>query len=205
MDTNPNFSPIESTPPLWVGDYLSHDTVMRVPVKLDVAQFNAVDAVKVIASANAAQNATSVAVAALSGAIPNGTVLDFGGAKFARLTAAAAAAATVLTVAALPTAIAQNDTATFRGIGKKSIPSGTFIGRTIAERDAGTAWGPVDIGDDEQYLTTRDVADAARDNTTEIYRHNKTVKENYLPGWATLAANLKARVRALYACIGGTN
>lgn len=281
METNPEFKEIESTPPQWAGDYLSRGTVMPVPVKLDVAQFNAVDAVKVIVgaagaakgatsipvdallgkipintilnfgeyapvvvtvgAAGAAANATSVPVDALSAMIPAGTLLDFGGKKFARLSANAAANATSLAVDALATALVDDDTATFKGgtkfarltaaaaanatslavdelplplvddntatyqgVGKKSVPSGTFIGRTFTERDAGAAWGPADYENDDQlFLTTRDLADLSVDNTNEIYRHNKVVKENYLPGWANKSAGEKAKIRVLYSCIGG--
>lgn len=203
--SNPNFNPIESAPPVWMGDFLSRDTVLPVPVKLDAAQFMAVDGVKVVVgAAGASANATSVPVDALLGPIPSGTLLDFGAKKFARLSAAAAAGATSLTVDAIPTALVDDDTATYAGLGKKSLPSGTLIGRTFAERDAGTAWGPAVVAsDDEIFLTTRDLPDLAKDNTTELYRHNKTVKENYLPGWASLGSTVKTKIRALYTCIGG--
>jgi hypothetical protein len=88
----------------------------------------------VVGVAGAAQNATSVPVAALSAAIPNGTTLDFGGAKFARLTAAAAAGATALTVAALVTALVSGDTATYAGTpgaGNKVLKSGTVVGELL--------------------------------------------------------------------------
>lgn len=65
--------------------------------------------------AGAAAGDTSIPVAALSGPIPAGTLLDFGTNKFARLTAAAAAGATALTVAAIPTALVSTNTATFKG------------------------------------------------------------------------------------------
>lgn len=205
METNPDFKPIESTPPVWAGDYLSRETVLPVPVKLDPAQFNAVDAVVVVVgAAGAAANATSVPVDALSGPIPAGTVLDFGAKKFARLTAAAEKDAVSLTVSALATALVDDDTATYKGVGKKNLPSGSLIGRTFAERDAGTPWGPAVVAsDDEIFLTTREIGDLTKDDTTELYRHNKVVKENYLPGWANLGSTVKAKIRELYTCIGG--
>ncbi len=205
MGTNPDYQPIQSTPPEWMGDYWSRDTVMPVPVKLDAAQFNAADAVKVVVTANRAVDAVEVAVTALSGPIPSGEVIDLGGKKFVRLTAPAAKNAVSLAVSALATALVTNDTGTYKGVGKKSVPSGTPIGRTIAERDAGNAWGPAADTDDEFYLTTRDLSDLTKDATTEIYRHNKVVKENYLPGWASWATAIKNKTRALYACIGGKN
>jgi hypothetical protein len=85
-----------------------------------------------VGTGGAAQGATTVPVTALPGALPNGTTLDFGGAKFARLTAAAAAGATSLTVAALPTAVVAGDTATYVGPnGKKTLPAGTVVGSLL--------------------------------------------------------------------------
>lgn len=205
--SNPNFTPIDSAPPVWAGDYLSRETVMPVPAKLDPAQFNAVDAViVVVGAAGASANATSIPVDTLSGPIPSGTVLNFGGKKFATLSAPAAAAATSLAVLAIPTALVDDDTATYQGVGKKSLPSGTLIGRTFSERDAGTPWGPAVVAsDDEIFLTTRELSDLTKDSTVELYRHNKVVKENYLPNWATLGSTVKTKIRALYTCIGGKN
>lgn len=203
--SNPNYIPIQSTPPLWLAEPLNQNTIMPVPVKLDAAQFNAVDAVKVTVAANTAQGLTSVPVTALSGAIPSGTVIDFGGAKFARTAAAAAINATSLTVAALPTALVANDTATYKGIGKKSLPSGTLIGRTFTERDSSAPWGPADVTtpDDEIYLTVRDNSDLSKAAHNEILAPKTKIKENYLPGWANYSTAAKAAVRARYTCIGG--
>jgi hypothetical protein len=76
-----------------------------------------------------------VPVAALSAAIPTGTTLDFGGAKFARLTAPAAVGAVTLTVAALPTALVSGDTATYpgtKGLGNKTLPAGIAVGELLS-------------------------------------------------------------------------
>lgn len=84
-----------------------------------------------VGAAGAAINATTVPVAALAQPIPSGTVLDFGGAKFARLTARAEAGATSLTVAALPTALVSGDAAIHIasvGSGVKRLPAGTVVG-----------------------------------------------------------------------------
>ncbi|HEY6872690.1 MAG TPA: choice-of-anchor D domain-containing protein [Geobacteraceae bacterium] len=73
-----------------------------------------------VGAGGAAAGATSIPVAALSGAIPNGTLLDFvsngtGALTVARLTAAVAKGDTQLLVAPLPTALASGDSATFEG------------------------------------------------------------------------------------------
>jgi hypothetical protein len=88
----------------------------------------------VVGVAGAAADATSVPVAALSAAIPSGTVLSFGGQKFARLTAIAALGATALTVAALPKALVSGDTATYAGTvgsGPKVLKAGTVVGELL--------------------------------------------------------------------------
>ena len=88
--------------------------------------------------------------------------------------------------------------------GKKRVPSGTLVGRTLAERDAGTGFGVADVAnDDEMFLTARDVGDLEIDNDIEFYRHQRLVKENFLPDWDALDVAEKTKVRELYACIEG--
>lgn len=86
-----------------------------------------------VGTGGAALAATTVPVTALPGALPNGVTLDFGGAKFARLTAAAAAGATSLTVAALPTALVAGDVAVYTGAatGTKRLVAGTVVGSLL--------------------------------------------------------------------------
>ena len=192
------------TSPNWAADFLSREHLVPGGAKLDAAQFLPADAVVVVVSGPAAAAATSIPVNALSGPIPNGTVLDFGTNKFARLTAAAAAGATTLTVAALPTALVANDTATYRGTGKAYVNSGTPVGRTIAERDASTPFGPAVDTDAEVYLVAFDVVDVADINDVELVRPRSTiVKENYLPDWTGFSTALKDKIRATYICVRG--
>ncbi len=190
----------------WIGDYLDREHLLPGGARLDAAQFRAEDAVVVtVGAAGAVAGATSIPVTALSGPIPNGTVLDFGGAKFARLTAAAVAGATTLTVAALPTALAAGDTATYPGTLKKTVVSGTAVGRTFAERDAGTGFGPAVDTDNEIFLLAFEVTDAARDPNCELYRHGSIVKENFLPGFAAHPAALQTALRSRYQFVRGSN
>ena len=175
------------------GEFLhSEYHLMRVGGRLDAAAIVPGDAVRVTAGATAA-GATSVTVTALNGPIPTGTVLDFGGAKFARLTAAAAAGATTLTVAALPTALVAGDLATYSPSGIKYIPAGTLVGRVRATENL---FGPYATGDDEFYLTAFDVIDAAQDNDVEliVVGKNFTVVPERLPGWAALPTAQKTLV-----------
>lgn len=144
----------------WAGDFFDREHLMPGGAKLDAAQFLATDGVTVTTTSSAAADATSIAVSALAGALPSGTMLYFGEAKeFAMLTAAAAAGATSITVQALPAAIESGDSATYAGTtGIKRVVSGTAIGRTYTERDAGTGYGPAAAADDEIYLLAFDVS-----------------------------------------------
>lgn len=189
--------------PVWAGDFGGREHVMPWPAKIDPAQFIDGAAVVVTLGASASGSATSLTVAALTlplnpatalitstqglVLIPSGTVLDFGGAKFARLTADAKLGDTTLTVAAIPTALAGTEVARFSRYGSEFIPSGTLVGRTFAERDAGTAFGPAATTDDEIFLTMFDVADAKVSDDVELYRPKSLVKENYLPTYTALS------------------
>lgn len=190
--------------PEWFADYGDRVHLLPAAGRLDASLFNAEDAVVVnVGAAGALAGATSVPVDALSGPIPAGTLLWFSGTKFARLTAAAAAAATSLTVSALPAALVDADVTTYAGVGKKRVPRGTFVGRTFAERDAGALFGPAADTDDEQYLTWNDVTDLAVSNYVTFVSPGARIKENKLPGWAGLSAGLKADIRAKYVTIRG--
>lgn len=194
--------------PAWAGDYLDREHLVPGGAMVDPAQFVAEDAVVVnVGAAGAPIGATTVPVDALSGPIPTGTTLYFNTNKFARLTAAAAAGATTLTVAPLPTALVDADVATYAGAGskKKLIVSGTFLGRTFGERAAGTQFGPWATGDDEAYLIAHDVTDADAKPDCELYRHESIVKENFLPGFATLSTAALTAIRAAYQTTRGAN
>lgn len=189
--------------PTWAGDFFSRDHLVPGGVNVDPALFNAVDAVVVTADGAASGSATSITIQALSGPIPVGTLLHFGTGKFAKLTVAAAAAATVLTVEAIPTAIADTNEATYPGVGDKVLLSGAAIGRTFAERVAGTDFGPAGDSDDEIYLVAFENADIDRNPAVELYRYNSVVKENFLPDFATLSAAVLAAIRANYTTTTG--
>jgi hypothetical protein len=180
--------------PLWCGDPLSVDRLYRGPNKLDAAAFSAPDAVVVtVGAAGALAAATSIPVDALSGAIPSGTILNFGTNKFARLTANAAAAATSLTVAAIPTALVDNDTATYAGAtGRKFVPSGTVVTRNTTT----AKWHPAVDADDYIAILAWDVHDLDDLDDCELVRSGQgtTVKANYLPVWTALSSAIKDRL-----------
>lgn len=116
------------TSPVWAGDFLNREHLVPGGARVDAAQFPATDAVTVtVGAAGALVDDTAVPVAALGGPIPSGTVLDFGDKKLAVLTAAAVAGATILTVRAIPTALVSGDVATYAGVGRVVVQSGTAV------------------------------------------------------------------------------
>jgi hypothetical protein len=146
---------------------------------------------------------TAFPVDALSGPIPSGTVLLFSGGSYATLGAAAVEGATSLTISGLSGPILDNETARYAGdvTIPKAIPSGTFIGRTYAERASETPFGPAATTDDEVYLTYFEVPDTSLNDDVELYRPGSLVAEDRLPGWtdATIwTSGLKTKLRAAY-------
>jgi hypothetical protein len=196
--------------PRWAGDFGSPELgLMRGGLRVDVAQWQDID-YTVTVTEPAIVGATSLTVAALPVAIPSGTILDFAGAgEFARVTANAAAGATALTVEALDAAIEDNDTATYTvsDTDEVSIPSGTAVGRTIAERDAGDDFGPAAAADDEIFLIYFDIWDARYNPDFVGYRPyaGRIVKENFLPGFDDLAAGVVTALRARYNLVRGAD
>lgn len=162
----------------------------------------------IFTTTGAAIDATSVPVIAKGVAgqvVTAGTQVDFGGDKLAILTAPfTVGTSTALTTRALVSAVVENDTATLTGgaLGRKYIASGTLLGRTYVEREAGAGYGPATVASDDQiYLLAFPVVDAAADDVVELYMHGNVVYEACLPGWADLPAADKAKIRDLYACI----
>lgn len=195
------FSGNTQTTPAFIGDFLSRDYLLAGGVKVASAGFNAYDAVVVVVdTAGAAQGATEIPVVALTGAIPAGTTLAFaGGTEFATLTAAAAEGAEELEVTALVNAVEAADTATYPGTsGKKRLVAGSLIGRTYTERANGDAFGAAADADDEIFIVAYDIYDLAEINDAEVLRGGTLIKENFLPGWASVSATLKGKVRAKY-------
>jgi len=137
--------------------------------------------------------------------LPVGTVLDFGGDKYATLTAEATPAEDAsISVRALVTALAENDAAAYAGgrLKRTYIESGTLLGRTYTERAAGTGYGPADPDSDEQmFLLAFSIQDASEDDTAELYMHGNVVYEDFLPNWDSLGATVQAKIRELYVCI----
>jgi len=187
-----------STGPVCLGEPLGPDTVLPGGARVDAAQFTRADRVAVTVTASALAAATSITVAALAGPIPANKTITLTGNKLARTSAAVAAGATAIPVYALPQALAGTETGEYAGTGRVEIPVGTPLGRTIAERNAGTGFGPAVDTDDEVYLNAVHIKDASDIDDCDLYRHGKVVYENYLPGVAQMAAGLLTKLRGLY-------
>lgn len=200
--------------PSWAAEQLTPEKLLPGGARLVLAEFPLASQVTVtVGAAGAAIDATSIPIDALTVAnatntaggvaIPSGTTLDFGGDKFATLTADASVGDTALTVRALVTAVVDNDTATYLGKGVRVVPAGLLVGRTFAERNAGTGFGLADVAtpDDEIYLTANVVVDADINPDVTLLRHGTLIYENQLPNWATLGATAQAAIRSRYQCI----
>lgn len=201
--------------PNWLGEQYSPDRLIPGGGQVTASLFPALDAVRVVSPAGAAASAVSIPVSAVllnadgsplamgQIAIPTGSLVDFGGTKIAVTTAPVLRGATAIAVRALPTAIAANDIGNYFGIGKRTVPSGTLIGRTLAERDAGLRFEPWTAGDEEVFLAFWD-ADLGMSEEVALLRPNTIVKENYIPGFTAMTAPAKAAIRAKYQCIVGS-
>jgi hypothetical protein len=191
--------------PSWAGDYFSREHVLPGGGKLDKAQFNRLDAVQVTAAAAAAGAVSVTLTATQDGTIPAGTILDFGTDKLAVTTAARTYVAGVplaTPVRAIPTALAGAETATYAGTAQHIVPSGTLVGRTYLERESNIDFGPAAAADDEIFIVVWDV-DLTYTNDVDLLRPNSIVKENLLPGYASLAAGVVTKLRAIYTTTKG--
>ena len=191
----------ENAHPAWIKDYLSRDRVVPGGAMLDPSQFSKADETVLTVDANAGAGATSITLSSAiptddRGAqvrIPSGTILDFGR-DMAVLTADAVTGDATLSVEALSTGVTAGDTATYAGQGPIFVPPGTVIGRTRAEAEANTAFGPVDftpstsVDDDEVFLTVFPVQDAEKNAEVELLRPNSgtVIVYDLLPNWANL-------------------
>lgn len=185
--------------PNWVGDWLNRDRLLPGGGRIDASLFAAFPGpVTVTLTAGAAVGAVSLAVSALTAAIPAGEVLTFGiPGKFAVVATTAAAAAVAIAVLPLDQALASGDVATYAGSTLVQVPSGTLVSRTFAQRAAGAKFHPAISTDEEFFLTGNDVPDALTNDEVSLVRPwSCVVKENFLPGWTGMSAALKAVVRA---------
>lgn len=194
-----------SVHPVWAADFGSRDHLIAGGGFVDPTQFSRRDRVQVQSTSPTAVGATTMAIAAAPGALKAGSTLVFGTSSVT-LTADVPTGATSIAISAATEAIASGVTGIYTGIGEVFIPSGTLVGRTEAEMLASAPWGPADVaGDHQMFLTMYDVYDARENAEVEFYRPGAQVKENFLPGWSTLATNIKTKIRSLYVCFLGAD
>ncbi len=201
------FSSTGYSQPDWAAELLDADELVPGGAKLVPSAFPPVDYQVVTLAAGvvtSGSNKTLTLASALAFDIPPGYILDFGAGEIATLTTGALKGATTITGVTLAADLEGAETATFAGVSSlKRVPSGTLVGRTYTERDAGTGYGQPDVTtpDDELFLTAFEVPDLANNNDATLVRHGTLIYEDKLPGWSSLASNVKAAIRARYQCI----
>lgn len=192
--------------PAWCGDFLGRDQLLPGGAKIDASQFPVYTAVTVTLTAAAAVAAVAITVTALAAAIRPGTMLNFGlPGKMAFAPNGAAAGATSIVVAPLARALVIGDTTTTDANAHAVVPSGTVVGRTFAQRNAGTSLHLALDTDEEFYIVAFENPNVARINDVALIRHGASVviKENFLSNFSTLSATVKAYLRANYSCTVG--
>ena len=193
--------------PAWAAEQLTPEKLLPGGARLVASAFARQDRVVFTTQAATAVTVgsarTVVFTAPLTDAIPAGTVLDLGGGKFLTFPTGAAKGATQITDGVVAGVnLAGGETGTYPGVGPRVIPSGILVGRTFAERAAGTGFGPAaDSGDEEIYLTATVVVDADINPDVTLIRHDTLIYENKLPNWATMGGTQQGLIRARYDCI----
>ena len=86
--------------------------------------------------------------------------------------------------------------------GARAVESGVLVGRTYAERAAGTGFGVADVAADEEILIVAfDVLDCNKNADVTLLRPGTQIYEDKLPIWATATASQKAKIRSIYQCL----
>jgi hypothetical protein len=192
--------------PAWCGDFLGRDQLLPGGAKVDPTQYPTYSAVTVTLTAAAAAGAVALTVAALSAAIRPGTVLNFGNpGLLAYAPNGAAAAATSIVVTPLARAIPNASAAVTDANAHAVVPSGTIVGRTFAQRNAGTSLHLALDTDEEIFIVAFENPNVNRVNDVALVRPGAgvVVKENFLPNFSTLSATIKAALRTKYLCTVG--
>jgi hypothetical protein len=189
----------------WMGDFGSRDHLIPGGARIDPAQWASISHTITVTEPVSIGH-TQLTVASLTTGIPQGTILTFG-AQPVTTSAPAVIGATTVAIAAAAGTIADNATATLvlPASAPLSIPSGTAIGRTLAEQATNTPFGVAAAADDEIFLIVNDVYDARTNPDVELYRPNSIVKENFLPQVinGSMIAGVLTKLRAAYICTRG--
>lgn len=200
------FTSIGYNHPSWAAEQLTPEKLLPGGARLIASVFPKVDSQTLTLAAGAVtagSNKTLTLTAALKYPIPVGYILDFGAGEIFTLTTPAAAGATTL-VGTLAADVEGGESITFAGVATTvRIESGILVGRTFAERAAGTGYGLPDTTtpDDELFLVAFEVSDASINPDVTLVRHGTLIYEDKLPGWAGLSAGAKAAIRSRYQCV----
>ncbi|MEO0659803.1 MAG: hypothetical protein AAFY74_20370 [Pseudomonadota bacterium] len=191
--------------PDWPADELSAYCLLAAGTQADITQFGFSDAQTLTlsgATTAGAGDETLTLTTALESDIPAGQILNFGSGKYFTLSKTAKRGDTTM-VGELAADTADADSYEWPGIsGRTVVRSGQLVGRTYAERTAGTGFGPADVAnDDEIYLVAFQNEYAEQDAGLTLVRHDFLVYENRLPGWADMSAAEQSKIRDLYDCI----
>lgn len=193
--------------PDWAAEPLTADKLVPGGAKVTASAFARMDAVTVTLAAGAVtagSNKTLTFTAGLTGAIPSGAILDFGAGEFVTFPTGAAKGATSVTNATVAADLEGGESATYPGTSPiRKLESGTLVGRTFTERDAGTAYGVADTTtpDDQLFLVAFENTDLENNNEVTLVRHQTLIYEDKLPGWSSLTTGTKTAIRARYQCI----
>ena len=191
-----------SSAPECFGDPVNADTSVSGGARVDSAQFPRADRVAVTVDGAVLAGVKQITVDALLGPIPAGKLIYIAGVAV-RTRLAAGTGATTIYTQPLEAPLADNAAGEYMGSGRIELLKGTVLGRSIAERNAGTGFGPAVVGDDEIYLLARYIPDAADIDDVSLYRHVFQVYENFLPGIATMDQALLTKLRGLYTMLTG--
>lgn len=201
------FTSYQRVAPAWLGSRIS-DSKVVIPGGIQINPVGLPREDRVVFTTTAAAVTTGSAktvafTAPLSGAIPAGTVFDLGGGKFLTMPTGAAEGATQITDGVVSgVALAGGETGTYQGVGKTMLLSGTFLGRTLAERDAGTGYGAAATTDEQFTVLLYDTDLAMEDVAAGVQPlAGNILYENFMPGFDALSADLKTKLRSLYTCL----
>lgn len=197
---------IETSDIAWLGEAPNYQTLMPHGAHFNPMGIEAVDKAELTAADTAAIGATMIELKEQIGntvGIKAGTALKFGE-SVAILSAWASPNDMMLKVFPLAAEIAADAAAMFDGIGARPLYSGTAVGRTYAERDAGIPFELAAVGDDELYLVAFTVPDLFVSTEIVLVRHSVRVKENRVPKFTELDAAIQTALRGSYQMYRGT-
>lgn len=190
----------------FLGEAPNYNTLMPHGAKFNPAGVDAVDKTTLTVQGAIVAGATKIPLTTKlnnSVGIVSGMTLRFGAVDVVTSSWTSPEAKEIMVY---PTsgAIADATVLSYPGYGARPLRSGTTVGRTVAERDAGALFGLGDGGDYELFLVAFDVPDVTTKNEIVLVRWGTRIKENRIPGFGALAAGVQVKLRQLYQMYRGT-